>query len=449
MRADFYGKCARFAELSASISDHQLLVGPMSDDELRVAIELPAQRVGCEFQPGLVDLLVREVKDQVGGLPLLQHALLKLWEAREGRQLGFRAYERIGGRADEEASGGPTTAPPGNNKGKRFGLVGVLEQWADQVYGSFAPSSAEQDLCRRIFLRLINPGEGTEDTKRRARLEELGYPHDVPERVASVVERLIASRLVTAEAAAVSRAPTDESTTPQDDYIEVAHEALVRNWSKLRGWVEADRAGLRTHRRLTEDAVQWANNGRDSGFLYTGARRLIAEEWASLHRYDMNALETEFLTASHDAEQARKDAGLQAERERAELAEKRRQEQAEAAARLRRRARWLAVSGAGAFGMAMVALVLLFSTNEARKSAVSATKKAVAAQKAAISARDTANTEKARADDEAKRATRIGAISRAREFLALSQARASENLECSLALALKAYELAHRPRLRH
>ncbi|HME09635.1 MAG TPA: ATP-binding protein, partial [Bryobacteraceae bacterium] len=96
MRADFYAKCAANAELAAAFSDHHVLVGPMTDDELRRAIEMPAQLVGCELEAGLVDLLVQDVRRQPGALPLLQHALLELWNKREGRRLTVKAYQEIG-----------------------------------------------------------------------------------------------------------------------------------------------------------------------------------------------------------------------------------------------------------------------------------------------------------------------------------------------------------------
>jgi len=96
MRADFYAKCAANADLAAAFSDHHCLVGPMTEDELRRAVERPTQLVGCEFESGLVDLLMQHVRRQPGALPLLQHALLELWKKREGRRLTVKAYQEIG-----------------------------------------------------------------------------------------------------------------------------------------------------------------------------------------------------------------------------------------------------------------------------------------------------------------------------------------------------------------
>jgi len=147
MRADFYAKCAANADLAAAFSDHHVLVGPMTDDELRRAIERPSQLVGCELESGLVDLLMQDVRRQAGALPLLQHALLELWHKREGRRLTVKAYQEIGK------------------------LEGSLQRRADATLKTFP--EAGQEICRRTFLRLTQPGEGTEDTKRRASMQEL------------------------------------------------------------------------------------------------------------------------------------------------------------------------------------------------------------------------------------------------------------------------------------
>ena len=173
LRADFYSKCAAYPRLAEALSDHQVLVGAMTDDELRRAIERPALLAGCEFEPGLVEKLLSDVKDQPGGLPLLQHALLELWERRQVRRLTHAAYREIGG------------------------VEGALERRADRVYESLTPQ--EQEICRRVFLRLTQPGEGTEDTKRRASLHELLPAEGEREAVEAVVQRLAAeeARLVT------------------------------------------------------------------------------------------------------------------------------------------------------------------------------------------------------------------------------------------------------------
>jgi signal transduction histidine kinase len=268
LRADFYGRCAAYPTLSAALSDHQVLVGPMAGDELRRAIEQPARLVGCEFETGLVETLLRDIRDQAGGLPLLQHALLALWERRQGQRLTHAAYEAIGR------------------------VEGALERRAEAVYERFA--APEQRICRRIFLRLTQPGAGTEDTKRRVPLHELVPATGEFEKVETVIRVLAGAeaRLITVESGEVLKG---------EESVEVAHEALIRGWSRLREWIEQDRSALRTHRRLTTAANEWQNSGGDESFLYRGMRLAQAEEWAQAYAEHVNPLERQFLQASLEA----------------------------------------------------------------------------------------------------------------------------------------------------
>ena len=276
MRADFYGKCAANAELAAAFSDHHELVGPMTEDELRRAIERPTQLVGCELEAGLVDLLVQEVRRQPGALPLLQHALLELWNKREGRRLTVKAYQEIGK------------------------LEGALQRRADATLKAFSPD--EQELCRRTFLRLTQPGEGTEDTKRRASMQELLSFSGKSTAEADIIQKLADASLLT----------TEGGLSQKDAFVEVAHEALIRSWPQLRKWIDADRAGLRTRTRLTEAARDWKNAGRDTAYLYTGARLAVAKEWEASHPGELSTVEAEFLGSSLEAQSQREASELEA-----------------------------------------------------------------------------------------------------------------------------------------
>jgi formylglycine-generating enzyme required for sulfatase activity len=262
MRADFYWKCANYADLARALSESQELIGPMTADDLREAIEKPAQRAGCELEQGLIDLLLKEVQHEPGSLPFLQFALKELWNRRTGRRLTTEAYRAIGG------------------------VTGALKRKADDVYANLDPT--QQQICRRVFLRLTQPGDGTEDTKRRVPLSELEPLSGSLAQVETVLLNLseAETRLITAEAA------------DGEEFVEVAHEALIRGWPQLRFWIDADRAALLTQRRLTEAANQWKDHGRDASFLYTGARLAAAQEWASAHREEINPFESQFLKAS-------------------------------------------------------------------------------------------------------------------------------------------------------
>jgi len=273
MRADFYGQCASYPDLAAAVGDQQLLVGPMSEDELRRAIDLPAKLVGNEVEPGLTERLVQAVKNERGGLPLLQHALLELWNQRDGRWLRADVFEQ-----------------------KLGGLRGALNRYADRVLDDIRQKFTEEgvDICRRIFLRLVRPGEATEDTKRRARVSELVPQHDTGARGQLILQCLGDARLILIDG---------DQPLDAEPYAEVAHEALIREWSTLRGWIDADRAGLRTHTRLQEAADDWHRNGRDPSFLYRGARLAVGRELAQAHPDLVSGLQSDFLLAAAKAEQ--------------------------------------------------------------------------------------------------------------------------------------------------
>ena len=313
MRSDFLGACAPFPKLNGMLNAHLVQVGPMHEDELREAIEQPAYLVGCEPEPALTERLLADVKGQPGTLPLLQFTLKELWEKREVRKLRLDTYETMGG------------------------IEGALEHRANEIFRNF--KHEEQDLCRRIFLRLVQPGEGTEDTKRRAPFRELLDSEGDTPSVEEVIRRLADARLITTEGRGRDEVRGEVDQRKPEGFIEVAHEALIRGWGQLRQWIDADRAGLLTHRRLTESARDWENNDRDPSYLFEGARLAIANEWAGAHRDDLNLLEAEFLVASLARQRQRKADELEAARRLAEEAEARRRAEEERALEAERRER--------------------------------------------------------------------------------------------------------------
>ncbi len=255
-RADFYAHCGQYENLRVAVSTNQEFVGPMSRDELRRAIEEPAKAGGWDLEPGLSDLLLKEVGDEPGALPLLQHALLETWKRRRARTLTLRGYNDAGG------------------------IRGAIAKTAEAIYAALP--EPEQPIARRIFLRLVELGEGTQDTRRRARLEEL-YPRaeDKPA-VEAVVQKLVDNRLIV--------------TT--DKTAEVAHEALIREWPSLRQWISDSREALRVHRELLGAAEDWERVKRDSGALYRGVRLMQAQEWARVNLAELGPLEQAFLAQS-------------------------------------------------------------------------------------------------------------------------------------------------------
>ncbi|WP_156213765.1 hypothetical protein [Lentzea aerocolonigenes] len=241
VRADFYGHIGRHPELVEALEGAQLLVGPMTADDLRRAITQPALHVGATVETALVTRLVADVAGQAAALPLVQHALVETWHRRRGMTLSLVGYEQAGG------------------------VEHAIARTAEAVYEQL--SGDQQQIARRTFLRLIALGEGTEDTKRRAAREDLD---------AEVLERLANARLVTLT----------------EHHAELTHEALIRSWPRLRDWIAEDRNALRVHHQLTEAAAQWDG---DRDLLYKGARLAQAAE---LSPDSLTEPEREFLTAS-------------------------------------------------------------------------------------------------------------------------------------------------------
>ncbi|WP_275562433.1 hypothetical protein [Streptomyces sp. 5-6(2022)] len=263
VRADFLGRCAEHRGLTDALRSATLLVGSMSPAELREAIVKPAAAAGLIVERALTARLIEEVTDEPGGLPLLSHVLLETWRRRRGRALTKAAYEAAGG------------------------LHGAIARTAEHTYADL--TAERREFARRVLLRLITPGEGAQDTRRPVARSELDTT--VPaEDLAVVLERLARARLITLD----------------EDTVDLAHEALIQGWPRLRAWVEEDRERLRVHRRLAEAAQAWEELERDSGALYRGTRLATLREWASRDgsREELNALERAFVDASFSLETA-------------------------------------------------------------------------------------------------------------------------------------------------
>jgi len=274
LRADFYDRPLNYGPFGELIRQRTELVLPLNEDELEAAISGPAKRVGVVLESGLVSAIVNDVDQQPGALPLLQYALTELFERREGRAMTLAAYEDIGGTA------------------------GALARRAEEVYESLKPE--EQALARQVFLRLVTLGDGTEDTRRRVlQAELLSLRPEGPQRemISNILERYGKYRLLTFDRDLHTRSST----------IEVAHEALIRQWERLRGWLDDNREALRLHRRLSASSHDWLNSGKDASFLASGVRLQQLEELAAEGAIDLNASERDFVQASiahRDAQQA-------------------------------------------------------------------------------------------------------------------------------------------------
>jgi formylglycine-generating enzyme required for sulfatase activity len=301
LRADFFQKCAAYPNLSTQIAAQQFIVSPMDMEGLRRAIEEPARHVGLRFDEGLVESILDDVINQPGSLPLLEHALLELWGRRRGQALTFKGYADSGG------------------------VQGAIAKRADTIFADF--TAAQQVVARQIMLRLTQPGEGTEDTRRRATLNELITRQEQKAVVENVIRILTNERLLTT---------TDEQA--YGEMVSVSHEALIRSWPLLRTWIEENRAGLRILHRLTEAAQEWQRLNRDAGVLYRGARLAEALEWREKSEAELNPLEREFIDASVSIKAREEEAEKEFQRRELETAHKL-AEMAQAQARAERQTR--------------------------------------------------------------------------------------------------------------
>jgi len=259
IRADYYGRCAAYPELSGLLAAHHVLVSAMRHEELRRAVERPALRVGLRIEPELTDALVGDVEHEPGALPMLSTALLELWQHRHGRLLRLATYEATGG------------------------VRGAVARHAEDAFRQL--DSAQQTVARRMLLRLAAEDASGAVERRRVPLAELDSDD---EDAARVVALLTDQRLLTVGAGTV----------------ELAHEALLREWPRLRGWLEEDAEGRRLHRHLADAAREWDARGRDAGDLYRGARLATALEWRAHHEPDLNRTEQAFVIAARNAEQS-------------------------------------------------------------------------------------------------------------------------------------------------
>ncbi|WP_181410764.1 hypothetical protein [Nocardioides humi] len=271
LRADFYAAAARVPALVPVLQDAQVVVGPMSPDQLRQAVTAPARQAGVTLDPDLVVRLLGDVAPRQhdlgahdpGALPLLSHALRATWERSRRSQVTLADYEAAGG------------------------ISGAVAQSADEIHDGLTPE--EKGVARSLFLRLT-ADEGGFTVRRRVGWDELVDPQADDDLAAEVLERFVAARLVTADA----------------DTVEVSHEALLTAWPRIQKWIDRDREGLRLHRQLTDSSQAWEQAGRDPGILWRGARLEAARTWAADpdRPKSLNALEREFLAASQAATEA-------------------------------------------------------------------------------------------------------------------------------------------------
>lgn len=275
LRADFLGRALSYRPLADALAGADAKLGPMTRAELERAIVEPARLAGASFAPGLVARILDDVGHEPGNLPLLAFALDALWALQEDAQLTHGGYESVAK------------------------VEGALVRHADGVFEQL--EADEQTLARRIFMQLVQPGEGATETRRLATREELG------EAAWALVQRLADSRLLV-----TSRDALGQET------VEVAHEALIDGWDRLRAWLEEDRAFRLWQEQLRAARRGWLTHDQDDGALLHGAALVTANEWLQRRAHDLSSAEEDYIVRSNDLQRRRQaqEARAHAERER-------------------------------------------------------------------------------------------------------------------------------------
>ncbi|MFE0677703.1 hypothetical protein [Streptomyces sp. NPDC058867] len=264
IRADFYEQCLGYRELADALQHRHMVLGPLTGAELRDAVTGPAKAVGLELEPGLAELIVREVSadgprgaHDAGVLPLLSHALLATWQRRKSGRLTLAGYRAAGG------------------------IQGAVAATAERAWSSLDP--AARTAARLLLLRLVRLGEDTQATRRRGTRRQLAAESSDPGKTEESLEALVRARLVTLDA----------------ETVEITHEALLHAWPRLREWIDEDRGGNLLRQRLEEDGRSWEDSHRDSSLLYRGSRLEQADTWArSAGDTFLTRSAVEFLAAS-------------------------------------------------------------------------------------------------------------------------------------------------------
>jgi KaiC/GvpD/RAD55 family RecA-like ATPase len=264
LRADFYGRILEDRSLARRVDGGLVNVLPMSEDERRAAIEGPALATGRAFEPGLVERILQDVANAPGGLPLLEFALTGLWarQTAEG-QMTHSACRAIGE------------------------VQGAVARRAEAVYTDLREKYGGETV-RRIFLRLLHYREGTEETRRRATLQSLVTPRTPYQEVSSVVGALTDARLLV----------TGRNEATGTVTVEVAHEAVIQGWARLRHWLSDDRAFGLWRERLAVTQQAWEDTKHDEGTLLRGALLAETERWLAERGDDLNEAERIFIEDS-------------------------------------------------------------------------------------------------------------------------------------------------------
>lgn len=271
LRADFYDRPLHYPDFGELVRNRMETVLPLGAKELEAVIVDPAKGVGVTFENGLVGTIIDDIHYQAGALPLLQYGLTELFERREGRVLSQAAYEDMG-RA-----------------------TGALANRAEELFREFDENG--QDHIRQMFLRLVTLADGIDDTRRRTARSELLSLSPESDLLDDIIDTFVEHRLLSLDNDPATRRPT----------VEVAHEALLREWQRLSNWLIESRDDIRSQQQITHLALEWYGANHDRSFMLRGARLQQFEVWSKQTELILTPDEQAYLTAciaNRDQEQA-------------------------------------------------------------------------------------------------------------------------------------------------
>ncbi len=269
LRADFYDRPLMYPEFGELLRNRMETIMPLGTASLERAIRGPVERLAVTYEQGLVEKIITDMKYQAGALPLLQYALTELFDQRESRIITHDVYQKIGG------------------------AVGALANRADEIYNDLNDESKQ--LTRQMLMRLVTLGEGVEDTRRRVTHSELLSIADHSEAMEEIIELFADYRLLSLDHDSQTRQPT----------VEVAHEAILREWELLHGWINESRTELRLQRQLIGWVDDWNSANKETSYLLSGARLDQFEAWAKATTVALTVDEKHFLDASIKARNER------------------------------------------------------------------------------------------------------------------------------------------------
>ncbi|MCB1177961.1 MAG: hypothetical protein KDK36_10315 [Leptospiraceae bacterium] len=287
IRADFISKLLEDSSFTSVIGDSgerkglgkKFLLGAMNYEELKSTIEKPLKVAGLEIQEGLIDLILSAVEGQEGSLPLMEFCLHELWKEQVDSTLVYEAYKEIGE------------------------VKGALAKYADDVYKDL--SEEEKIQLKKIMLQLVQPGQGTEDTRRIALVDDIarfdsahrpGSLSEVEGKGIGFIQKLANLRLIT------TGTNDDGKTT-----IEVVHEALIREWKTLREWIDKDREFRVWQEKLRYSQKEWEEgSGKDKNLLLRGTNLITANDWYKNRKQDLGNREIEYIEKSKSYDRTKK-----------------------------------------------------------------------------------------------------------------------------------------------